>query len=107
MFIMGDKGFYKDLNKLMKFSKEGTFSIVLAKTNTYNHTLMCLAKGSSIDTHTSTKSGVVQILKGEGTFLLDGKKIKMKPGIFIVMPKNAPHSLKATKDLAFLLYLSE
>jgi quercetin dioxygenase-like cupin family protein len=101
-----EQGFHKDLNELMNFSKEGIFSTVLAKSDDYNYTLMCLAAGTDIDTHTSTKNGVVQVLKGKGIFKLFDKEIEMKPGIFIFMPKDAPHSLKADEDLAILLALT-
>ena len=90
---------------MMEFPKEGVFSKVLVKTQTSNYTLMCLVKGSDISEHTSTREAVVTVLKGEGIFVLKGKKIKMKPGIFIFMPKNTPHSLSASKDLAILLGL--
>jgi len=101
------KGFFKNLNGLMQFPKEGIFSTVLAKSDTYNYTLMCLAKGADIDTHTSTKNGSVYVLKGKGTFKLFDKDIKMEPGVFIFMPANAPHSLEAEEDLAILLCLSK
>jgi nitric oxide dioxygenase len=100
-------GFSKDLNELMQFPKEGIFSTVLAKSDIYNYTLMCLAKGTDMDEHTSTKNGVVQVLKGKGTFTLFDKEIEMKPGMFIFMPKDAPHSLKADEDLAILLCLTQ
>lgn len=100
------KSAVKDLEKMMEFPKEGVFSKVLVKTDISNHTLMCLAKGSDISEHTSTREAAVTVLKGEGIFVLDGRKIKMKPGVFIFMPKNAPHSLNADKDLAILLSLS-
>jgi len=100
------KSVIKDLEKMMEFPKEGIFSKVLVKTDISNHTLMCLAKGSEISKHTSTREAAVTVLKGEGIFVLDGKKIKMKPGVFIFMPKNAPHSLNAKEDLAILLSLS-
>ena len=90
---------------MMEFPREGVFSKVLVKTETSNYTLMCLAKGSDISEHTSTREAAVTVIKGEGIFVLKGKKIKMKPGVFIFMPKNAPHSLSASKDLAILLSL--
>ena len=99
------KSLIKDLEKMMEFPREGVFSKVLVKTEVSNYTLMCLAKGSDISEHTSTREAAVTVLKGEGTFVLNGAKIKMKPGVFIFMPKNAPHSLSATKDLAILLSL--
>ncbi|ATU08106.1 cupin domain-containing protein [Methanohalophilus portucalensis] len=102
-----DKGFSKDLNELMQFPTEGIFSTVLAKSDTYNYTLMCLAGGTDIDEHTSTKTGVVQVLKGKGVFHLYGNEIEMKEGTFIFMPANAPHSLQAQEDLAVLLCLTK
>ncbi|HOW35028.1 MAG TPA: cupin domain-containing protein [Candidatus Omnitrophota bacterium] len=104
---MAEKGFSLNLNEIMKFSNGGIFSKVLAKSKTYNYTLMCLAKGSDIDTHTSTKNGCVQVLRGKGTFNLCGKDIDLAPGVFIHMPANSPHSLKAEEDLAILLCLTE
>jgi quercetin dioxygenase-like cupin family protein len=85
---------------MMEFPREGVFSKVLVKSNISNHTLMCLAKGSDISEHTSTREAAVTFLKGKGTFILNGKKIRMEPGVFIFMPKNAPHSLSASEDLA-------
>ena len=94
-----------NLEEMMEFPREGIFSKVLVKTETSNYTLMCLAKGSDISEHTSTREAAVTVLKGKGTFVLNGKKIKMAPGVFIFMPKNAPHSLSASEDLAILLSL--
>ncbi|NCO75525.1 MAG: cupin domain-containing protein, partial [Cyanobacteria bacterium] len=42
----------------------------------------------------------------EGLLILEGKKITLKSGIFIVMPSNASHSLHAETNLSFLLTLS-
>lgn len=91
----------------MEFPKEGIFSKVLVKTETSNYTLMCLAKGTDISEHTSTREAAVTVLKGKGIFVLGGKKIRMSPGVFIFMPAGAPHSLSADKDsnLAILLSL--
>ncbi len=90
---------------MMEFPKEGIFSKVLVKTVISNHTLMCLAKGADISEHTSTREAAVTVLKGKGVFVLNGKPIKMKPGVFIFMPKNAPHSLSAKENLVIILSL--
>ncbi|MFH0838856.1 MAG: cupin domain-containing protein [Candidatus Omnitrophota bacterium] len=96
----------KNLEEIFEFPKEGVFSKVIARGSSSQHTVMCLAKGSDICEHTTTKEAAVTVLKGKGTFVLKGKKITMKPGVFIFMPKNAPHSLSASENLAFLLSLS-
>ena len=101
-----NKSFSKNLNELMQFPKEGIYSTVLTKADSYNYTLMCLSGGADIDEHTSTKDGVVQVLKGKGTFKLFDQEIKMEQGVFIFMPKNTPHSLRADEDLAILLALT-
>ncbi len=101
-----DKSIISNLEKMMEFPRDGVFSKVLVKTDTSNHTLMCLAKGSDISEHTSTREAAVIVLKGRGIFILNGEKIKMEPGVFIFMPKNAPHSLSASENLAILLSLS-
>lgn len=87
----------------MEFPRQGVLSKVLVKTADSNYTLMCLAKGSDISEHTSTREAAVTVLKGKGIFMLGRKKIKMTPGVFIFMPKNAPHSLSADENLAILL----
>ena len=101
-----ERSIVKDLTGMMEFPREGIFSKVIVKTEVSNHTLMCLAKGSDISEHTSTREAAVTVLKGKGTFILNGEKIRMEPGVFIFMPKDAPHSLSADEDLAFLLSLS-
>jgi quercetin dioxygenase-like cupin family protein len=100
------KSIAHELEQMMEFPREGVFSKVLAKTRDSNHTLMCLAKGSDISWHTSTREAAITVLKGKGVFLLRRKKIRMKPGVFIFLPRNAPHALRASEDLAILLSLS-
>jgi len=95
-----------NLNELMEFPEKGIFSRVLSKSDSYSYTLMCLSKGTDIDTHTSTKNGAVLVLKGKGSFKLGDEDIKMEEGVFISMPKDSPHSLKAEEDLAILLCLT-
>lgn len=95
----------KNLIAMMEFPREGVFSKVLVKGAMSNHTLMCMAGGTDISEHTSTREGVVTVLKGTGTFVLNGEKIRLEPGVFIYMPKDAPHSLSADEDLGFLLSL--
>lgn len=96
----------RNLYEMMEFPSEGVFSTVVARGEMSNHTLMCLAKGTDISGHTSTREALVTVLKGTGSFILKGKKISMEPGVCIFVPKNAPHALRAGENLAFLLTLS-
>ena len=90
----------------MEFPKDGVFSKVIVKGEKSQHTLMCLSKGADLSEHTSTREASVTVLKGKGTFTLFDKQINMEPGVFIFMPKNAPHSLMADENLAILLSMA-
>ena len=95
----------KNINKLIEYPKSGVLSKEILKNKKENITLFCMAKGTEIGEHTSTKKAFVQVIEGEGIFILRDKKIKMLPGIFISMNKNEVHSLKAIKNTSFMLYL--
>ncbi|CAD5964468.1 Cupin [Planktothrix agardhii] len=95
-----------NLKDKIQYADAGILSSVLWKNETCQYTLFCLAKGTDISEHTSSRNATVQVLEGEGILTLNGEDIQLKPGIFIVMAANAPHALKAESNLAFLLTLS-
>ncbi len=96
----------KDVKELMNYSSGGILSKVIVKTDKNNVTLFCMAKGTDISEHTTTKEGFVYVVEGKGIFNLEGKDIEMLPGVFIYLQKNQKHSLKAEEDTTFILALS-
>jgi nitric oxide dioxygenase len=96
----------KNIKKLIEYPKTGIISKVIDKNGNMETTLFCMAKKTGMDEHTSTKRGIIYVVEGEGIFNLEGKDIKMLPGVFISMEKNAVHSLKAIKNTSFLLVLT-
>ena len=71
-----------------------------------NTTLFCMAGGTDIGEHTSTKQGVIYVIEGKGEFILEGEKIKMEEGKMIFMKENAKHSINAEENTSFLLLLA-
>lgn len=102
-----NNSFTATLQDLIEYPKQGILSKVLLKDNNSQYTLFCLAKGTEIEEHTSTRNAVVTVIEGKGTLTLEGKEIVLNPGVFVFMPANAPHALQAEENLAFLLTLSE
>ncbi len=96
---------HKNLRAMIEYPQEGISSKVISKTERKEVTLFCMAAGTEISEHTSTKEGMVYVLEGKGIFSLQGNKIKMESGVVIFMDKNAPHSLEAEENLSFLLVL--
>ncbi len=98
--------FDKKITNLIEYPKKGILSKDIVKNNKLNITLFCMAKGTNISEHTSTKPGFVYVIEGDGIFNLEGKDITMSPSIFIYMKENAIHSLKANQNTSFLLVLT-
>ena len=94
-----------NVKKLIEYSKGGILSKELEKKGKINLTLFCMAVGTEISDHTSTKEGFVYVLEGNGIFNLENKKIEMTENILIPLRKNVVHSLKVKEDTSFLLFL--
>lgn len=94
----------KNIKEMVEYPKEGILSKVISNEN-YNITLFCMAKGTEISEHTSTKAGIVYVIEGDGIFNLAGKEIKMSPETLITMDSNQKHSIKAREETSFLLIL--
>ena len=94
------------INELIEYPKKGILSKDIVKNDKLNITLFCMAKGTDISNHTSTKQGFVYVIEGDGIFNLEGKDIPMLPGVFIYMKENAVHSLKANENTSFILALT-
>jgi quercetin dioxygenase-like cupin family protein len=94
------------LKDKIEYAETGVLSKVLLKVPYCQYTLFCLAAGTDIAEHTSTRNAVVQVIEGQGTLTLEGQDINLEPGVFVFMPANAPHALKAEANLALLLTLS-
>ena len=96
----------EQIHKLIEYSKKGILSKVVIKSEKLNITLFCMAEGTDISEHTSTKSGFIYVIEGNGVFNLEGKEIIMSPGVLIQMNENAVHSLKAIENASFILVLT-
>lgn len=99
--------FNATLQDLIEYSTTGINSKVLLKDNNSQYSLFCLAAGTDIDEHTSTRNAVMTVIEGTGNLNLEGKDIALNPGVFVFMAANAPHAVQAKENLAFTLVLSE
>jgi len=89
----------------INYSAGAILSRVIIKNDKINVTLFCMAGGTEISEHTSTKQGFVFVIEGKGIFSLGGENIEMLPDAFIQMRENVAHSLKAEENTSFLLSL--
>lgn len=104
---VSNPSFATQLREQIEYPDLGVISKVILKDNNCQYTLFCLASGTEISEHTSTRNATVHVLQGRGILTLEGREITLDPGIFVFMPAHAPHGLKAEENLAFLLTISE
>jgi nitric oxide dioxygenase len=97
----------KNILEMIEYPKQGVLSKEILREEKIDCTLFCMASGTEISEHTSTKQGIVYVIEGKGVFNLQGKNIEIKEGIFIYMKENAVHSLKAEENTSFLLVLTD
>ncbi len=102
-----NNSFATNLQDLIEYPTSGILSKVLLKDKNSQYSLFCLAAGTEIDEHTSTRNAVITVVEGSGNLNLEGKDIALAPEVFIFMPANAPHAVQAKENLAFILALSE
>jgi len=95
----------KNIKEMIEYPSDGVLSKEIIKDKKLNVTLFCMAKKTEISEHTSTKSGTVYVIEGNGIFNLQGKDIIMKEGVLIHMKENIVHKLKAIENTSFLLSL--
>lgn len=105
--MKSSKAFTKQLHSEVEDSEKGVFSKVLFKDDCCQYTLLSLAENTEISEHASTRNATVNVIEGGGMLTLEGREIPLEQGVFVFMPANAPHALKAHENLLLLLTLSE
>ncbi len=82
-------------------------SKILLEDANCRYMLMMLGVGMHIAEHTNPRNATVNVIEGQGILTLAERELVLEAGVFIFIPANARHALKATTNLAFLLTLSE
>jgi len=96
---------YINLRKAMRFPKGGIVSRVLTRGGRIEATLFCMARGTALSKHTSSREAHILVISGKGMFDLAGRKVRLVPGVHIAMKPGTKHALKASENLAFVLLL--
>ena len=65
----------KNTLEMIEYPKEGVLSKEIVKNKRIACTLFCMASGTEISEHTSTKQGIIYVIEEKGIFNLEGKEI--------------------------------
>jgi len=100
-----EKGVFKNLEDMIEFAKDGIVSKTVAEIEGSEISLFCMATGQQLSTHSASFPAVIHVLQGKGEITLGNEAYEAKPNSWFYLPKNLPHSVKATENLVFLLSL--
>jgi quercetin dioxygenase-like cupin family protein len=66
---------------------------------------LSIAAGAGVPTHASNVDVTAVVVKGKGTFTVEGKVREIAPGSVVDMRPNQSHSLQATSEALELIVL--
>lgn len=92
---------------VIEYPQTGVKSKILLEDRNCRYALISLAAGMDIAEHTNPHNATVNVIEGQGMLTLEGKEIILELGVFVFIPANAHHALKALTNLTFLLTFSE
>ena len=92
------KGKPLNLKDEIAYADGAVISKTLLKKETGNITLFSFDTGQGLSEHTSPFDAVVQVVEGEGAFIIDGEMQRVKEGGMIIMPANSPHDVQAAEQ---------
>jgi quercetin dioxygenase-like cupin family protein len=94
--------FTAHLPTLADYSKPGVSRKNLVKTEQQSFSLVCLTAGTELPEHTANRNVSVTVIAGRGILTIEGEEVILEPGVFVYMPANTPHALRAIENLSFL-----
>jgi len=90
---------------LVEYQKGAVVSRQIINKQAGTVTVFAFDKGEGLSEHTAPFDALVQILDGEAEVTISGKPNKLVAGEMIIMPANAPHSLKALAQFKMALIM--
>ena len=92
-----------ELSELVEYSESSIVSRTLVENDAGTITLFAFDTDQSLSEHTAPFDALVQVIDGEGEFIIGGKSNKVCKGQIILMPADVPHAVKANKRFKMLL----
>jgi len=91
------------LKNHIEYSQGAVVSKTLKQNPAGTITLFAFDVGQGLSEHSAPFDAVVQVIDGEGLFIIGGEEHNLKEGQLIIMPANVPHAVKAKQRFKMLL----
>lgn len=87
----------------IEYSKGSVVSQTLVEKPVGTITLFAFDAGQGLSEHSAPFDAVVQVVEGEGVFIIGGVEHNLEEGQMVTMPANIPHAVRADKKFKMLL----
>ncbi|MCX9014029.1 MAG: cupin domain-containing protein [Candidatus Methanoperedens sp.] len=91
------------LKENIEYSKGAVVSKTLVEKSVGTITLFAFDAGQGLSEHSAPFDAVVQVIDGEGVFVIGGEEHNLTAGQMVIMPANVPHSVRAVQKFKMLL----
>lgn len=92
-----------ELSRLVEYARGAVVSRTLVENDAGNITLFAFDEDQGLSEHTAPFDAFVQVVDGEGEFIVGGESSLVGEGRIIVMPANVPHAVRAGMRFKMLL----
>jgi quercetin dioxygenase-like cupin family protein len=99
---MADRKVY-DAAELVQYGEGAIVSRTLVNTDGGTVTVFAFDAGQALSEHTAPFDALVQVLDGEGEFVIGGEAFHVARGQMILMPADVPHAVNAGSRFKMLL----
>jgi len=91
------------LKEYIEYSSDSVVSKTLKQNPAGTITLFAFDSGQGLSEHSAPFDAVVQVIDGEGHFIIGGEDHNLTEGQLIIMPANVPHAVRAEQKFKMLL----
>jgi len=91
------------LKDYIEYSSGSVVSKTLKQNPAGTITLFAFDIGQELSEHSAPFDAVVQVIEGEGHFIIAGEDHNLTEGQLIIMPANVPHAVRAGQRFKMLL----
>ena len=102
---MSDRPTVLDLRQPVETPDDGIVSRAVYNDDDVRVVHFSFASGQQLSDHTAPVPVALEIIEGEATITLDREVVEGRPGTWIHLPANTPHSVVAKSPLVLLLTL--
>jgi quercetin dioxygenase-like cupin family protein len=92
-----------NLKDYIEYSTGSVVSRTLKENRAGTITLFAFDAGQGLSEHSAPFDAVVQVIDGEGRFIIGGEEHNLKAGQLIIMPASVPHAVRAKQKFKMLL----